>query len=84
MIDYILGKYEKQYNLTKHSDNSAVRLSELIETCYEQTGKQVGQSVLEQINANGYSAGFAVNGKKMFKVGVVFSSDGKGMVGWKY
>ena len=84
MIDYILGKYEKQYNLRKHSDNSAVRLSELIETCYEQTGKQVVQSALEQIDANGYSARFAVSGKKMFKVGVVFSSDGKGMVGWKY
>ena len=49
-----------------------------------QNFEQVVQSALEQIDANGYSARFAVSGKKMFKVGVVFSSDGKGMVGWKY
>ena len=38
---------------------------------------------LKQIDANGYCDRFAVSGKKMFKVGVVFSSEGKGMVGWK-
>ena len=38
---------------------------------------------LAQIDANGYADRFAVSGKQMFKVGVVFSSEGKGMLGWK-
>ena len=45
--------------------------------------EEVAEDVLAQIDANGYSDRFAVSGKKMFKVGVVFSSDGMGMVGWK-
>lgn len=38
---------------------------------------------LLQIDANGYAERFAVSGKQMFKIAVVFSSSGKGMVGWK-
>lgn len=45
---------------------------------------EVAEDALIQIDANGYAERFAVSGKKMFKVGVVFSSDGKGIVGWKY
>ncbi|WP_296844739.1 PD-(D/E)XK nuclease domain-containing protein [Treponema sp.] len=43
----------------------------------------VAQNALTQIDTNGYAQRFAVNGKEMFKVGVVFSSEGKGMLGWK-
>lgn len=46
--------------------------------------EEVAEDALTQINANGYAERFTVSGKSMFKVGVVFSSDGKGMVGWKY
>ena len=45
--------------------------------------EKVAELALAQIDANGYSERFAVSGKQMFKVGVVFSSDGKGIVGWK-
>ena len=45
--------------------------------------EEVAEDALAQIDANGYCDRFAVSGKKMFKVGVVFSSEGKGMVGWK-
>ena len=45
--------------------------------------EEVAEDALKQIDANGYSDRFAVSGKKMLKVGVVFSSEGKGMVGWK-
>ena len=45
--------------------------------------EEVAEDALKQIDANGYSDRFAVSGKKMFKVGVVFSSEGKGMVGGK-
>ena len=45
--------------------------------------EKAAESALTQIDANGYSERFAVSGKQMFKVGVVFSSDGKGIVGWK-
>ncbi|MBR4385789.1 MAG: AAA family ATPase [Treponema sp.] len=45
---------------------------------------EVAEEALSQIDANGYAERFAVSGKAMFKVGVVFSSEGKGMVGWKY
>lgn len=45
--------------------------------------EEVAEDVLKQIDANGYCDRFAVSGKKMFKVGVEFSSEGKGMVGWK-
>lgn len=41
MIDYCLSKYEKSYQLEKFSDNPAVRLSNLLSTMYEKTGKQV-------------------------------------------
>ena len=46
--------------------------------------EEVVTEALSQIDANGYAERFAVSGKAMFKVGVVFSSEGKGMVGWKY
>ena len=45
---------------------------------------EVAEEALRQIDENGYSDRFAVSGKAMFKIGVVFSSDGKGMLGWKY
>ena len=45
--------------------------------------EEVAEDALTQIDANGYSDRFAVSGKKMYKIGVVFSSEGKGMVGWK-
>lgn len=45
--------------------------------------EEMAEDVLKQIDANGYCDRFAVSGKKMLKVGVVFSSEGKGMVGWK-
>ena len=45
--------------------------------------EKAAKSALTQIDANGYSERFSVSGKQMFKVGVVFSSDGKGIVGWK-
>ena len=43
----------------------------------------VAENALTQIDANGYSERFAVSGKQMHKIGVVFSSDGKGIIGWK-
>ena len=46
--------------------------------------EEVAAEALEQIDANGYADQFAVSGKQMYKVGVVFSSDGKGMCGWKH
>ena len=46
--------------------------------------EEVVAEALSQIDSNGYSDRFAVSGKTMFKTGVVFSSAGKGMLGWKY
>jgi hypothetical protein len=43
----------------------------------------VAENALAQIDVNGYSERFAVSGKQMHKIGVVFSSDGKGIIGWK-
>ena len=43
----------------------------------------VASEALLQIDANGYAERYAVSGKQMFKIAVVFSSSGKGMVGWK-
>ena len=48
-----------------------------------QAFEEVAEDALKQIDANGYSERFAVSGKKMYKIGVVFSSKGMGMVGWK-
>ena len=45
--------------------------------------EEVAEDALKQIDDNGYCDRFAVSGKKMYKIGVVFSSEGKGMVGWK-
>ena len=45
---------------------------------------EAATEALEQISANGYADRFAVSGKQLFKIGVVFSSEGKGMLGWKY
>lgn len=44
---------------------------------------KVVDEALNQIDANGYADRFTVSGKQMYKIGVVFSSDGKGLVGWK-
>ena len=46
--------------------------------------EKVATEALSQIDTNGYAKRFAVSGKTMHKVGVVFSSSGKGMIGWKY
>ena len=43
----------------------------------------LADAALAQIDANGYADRFAVAGKTMCRVGVVFSSEGKGMLGWK-
>ena len=43
----------------------------------------VAEAALAQIDANGYSDRFAVSGKQMVKVALVFSSGGKGLLGWK-
>ena len=43
----------------------------------------VAEAALTQIDANGYSDRFAVSGKQMVKVALVFSSGGKGLLGWK-
>ncbi len=45
--------------------------------------KTAAKTALFQIDANGYSNRFAVIGKQIYKIGVVFSSQGKGLVGWK-
>ena len=45
--------------------------------------EDVADEALSQIDANGYADRFMVSGKAMYKVGVVFSSAGKGMLGWK-
>ena len=45
--------------------------------------EKVADLALSQIDANGYSERFTVSGKKMHKIAVVFSSGGKGIVGWK-
>ena len=45
--------------------------------------EKILDNALSQIDANGYSERFAVSGKKMFKVGVAFSNEGKGILGWK-
>ena len=45
--------------------------------------EEVAEEALAQIDENGYSERFAVSGKKMYKVALVFSSEGKGLLGWK-
>lgn len=45
--------------------------------------EEVAEEALAQIDANGYSERFAVSGKKMYKIALVFSSEGKGLLGWK-
>ena len=45
--------------------------------------EEVAEEALSQIDANGYTERFAVSGKTMYKAGVVFSSGGKGLLGWK-
>ncbi|MBO7638194.1 MAG: PD-(D/E)XK nuclease domain-containing protein, partial [Treponema sp.] len=44
---------------------------------------EVADEGLSQIDANGYSDRFKVSGKEMIKAALVFSSEGKGLVGWK-
>ena len=45
--------------------------------------EEVCNEALSQIDENGYADRFAISGKKMFKVGIVLSSSGKGLVDWK-
>ena len=45
--------------------------------------EEVAAEALSQIDTGGYADRFAESGKQMYKVGVVFSSDGKGLCGWK-
>ena len=41
------------------------------------------EEALNQIEEKGYATRFIVSGKTTRKIGVVFSSEGKGLVGWK-
>ena len=43
----------------------------------------VSNEALRQIDENGYSDRFIVSGKKTRKIALVFSSDAKGLLGWK-
>ena len=45
--------------------------------------EKILENALSQIDANGYSDRFKVSGKTMRKAGVVFSSEGRGILGWK-
>ena len=45
--------------------------------------EEVANEALKQIDANGYAQRFSVAGKTMHKVALVFSSEGKGLLGWK-
>ena len=45
--------------------------------------KDVLDEALSQIDDKGYADRFAVSGKSLYKVGLVFSSEGKGLLGWK-
>ena len=45
--------------------------------------EKILDDALSQIDANGYAERFAVSGKSMRKVGLVFSSEGRGLLGWK-
>ncbi|MCR4822011.1 MAG: PD-(D/E)XK nuclease domain-containing protein, partial [Treponema sp.] len=45
--------------------------------------EKILDDALSQIDANGYAERFAVSGKRMCKVGLVFSSEGRGLLGWK-
>ncbi|MBR6078753.1 MAG: PD-(D/E)XK nuclease domain-containing protein, partial [Treponema sp.] len=47
------------------------------------TFDEVSDEGLNQIDENGYSERFIVSGKEMKKVCLVFSSEGKGLLGWK-
>lgn len=44
---------------------------------------EVADEGLLQIDANGYSDRFKMSGKGMFRTALVFSSEGKGLLGWK-
>ena len=54
-----------------------------LKMCKDGDWEKLADMALEQISANGYADRFAVTGKQMHKIGVVFSSEGKGMLGWK-
>ena len=41
------------------------------------------EEALKQIEEKGYATRFIVSGKTTHKIGVVFSNEGKGLVGWK-
>ena len=45
--------------------------------------EEVANQALAQIDANGYADRFVVSGKALLKIAVVYSSEGKGIVGWK-
>ena len=45
--------------------------------------EKIADEALLQIDERGYADRFAVSGKEMIKAGLVFSSDGKGLLGWK-
>ena len=46
--------------------------------------EKLAEEALAQIDTNGYAGRFAVSGKTLHKVGVVFSSEGQGLLAWKY
>ena len=44
----------------------------------------VADEALKQIDDKGYTQRYAVSGKTMYKVAVVYASDATGMTNWKY
>mgnify|MGYP002857359583 CR=1 FL=1 len=49
----------------------------------DEAWEKCADSALVQISANGYADRFAVAGKSLWKIGVVFSNSGGGILGWK-
>ena len=44
---------------------------------------KVVEETMEQIDEKAYSDRFSISGKSLYKIGLVFSSEGKGLIGWK-
>ena len=45
--------------------------------------QEAADAALAQIEQKGYAARYAVSGKTLHKVGMVFSSEAQGLLGWK-
>ena len=87
LIDSTLADYEKQYGITPVKNDVSLRMTAIIRTAHEQTGRRVVVLCDEYDNMMLHCLGdaekYRLDGRPVTKVGIAFSSEERNITDWQ-